>query len=241
MAASLSTRQQILAVGLTANAGFVDGLFFIHLGGYFVSFMSGNSTRAAAALAQGDVGGWLAAFLLIVSFVVGVMCSSFAVRFGPKRFHPPAESLLSDRVAPHGSAVWTAFLLMLLGGITASIPVLEPYAPFVIASATGAVNGTFTRRGEVTVGLTYMTGTLVKMGQSFASAIALRSPVYLARFVRYLFLWSAIAIGALVGGWSYVVLGISSVWLAVVAMTVLAIMLTWRVKQRHERRENTSN
>lgn len=236
MAASLSTRQQLLAVGLTANAGFVDGLFFIHLGGYFVSFMSGNSTRAAAGLAQGHVGEWLSASLLIVAFVVGVMLSSFAVRFGPKRFHPPAESLLSQRVAPHGSAVWTAFLLMLFGGIASSVPVLEPYAPFVIASATGAVNGTFTRRGEVTVGLTYMTGTLVKMGQSLASAIALRSSVYLFRFVRYLFLWFAIAIGALVGAWAYVVMGLSSVWLAVAAMTVLAIMLTWRVQRRHQRR-----
>ncbi len=236
MAASLSTRQQLLAVGLTANAGFVDGLFFIHLGGYFVSFMSGNSTRAAAALAQGEASEWLAASLLIFAFVVGVMLSSFAVRFGPKRFHPPAESLLSDRVAPHGSAVWTAFILMLLGGITASIPTLAPYAPFVIASATGAVNGTFTRRGEVTVGLTYMTGTLVKMGQALASAIALRSSVYLFRFIRYLFLWSAIAIGALVGALAYVMVGLVSVWLAVAAMTVLAIMLTWRVKQRQARR-----
>ncbi|HJF13552.1 MAG TPA: DUF1275 domain-containing protein [Enteractinococcus helveticum] len=236
MAASLSTRQQLLAVGLTANAGFVDGLFFIHLGGYFVSFMSGNSTRAAAALAEGHVDEWFVATLLIFCFVVGVMLSSFAVRFGPKRFHPPAESLLSQQVTPHGSAVWTAFLLMMLGGITASIPVLSPYAPFVIASATGAVNGTFTRRGEVTVGLTYMTGTLVKMGQSLASAIALRSSVYLFRFVRYLFLWSAIAVGALLGAWAYVVMGLSSVWLAVVAMTVLAIMLTWRVQRRHERR-----
>ena len=241
MAASLSTRQQLLAVGLTANAGFVDGLFFIHLGGYFVSFMSGNSTRAAAALAQGHVQEWFAASLLIFCFVIGVMLSSFAVRFGPKRFHPPAESLLSQRVAPHGSAVWTAYILMLLGGITASMPVLSPYAPFVIASATGAVNGTFTRRGEVTVGLTYMTGTLVKMGQSLASAIALRSSVYLFRFVRYLFLWSAIAMGALVGAWAYVVMGLPSVWLAVAAMTVLALMLTWRVKQRHERRNGRQN
>src|SRR5699024_6486950 len=111
------------------------------------------------------------------------------------------------QVAPHGSAVWTAFTLMLLGGISASIPVLEPFAPFVIASATGAINGTFTRRGEVTVGLTYMTGTLVKMGQSLASAIALQSPIYFSRFLRYIFLWLAIAVGALFGGRAYVLYG----------------------------------
>ncbi len=238
MAAQLTARQHFLAAGLTANAGFADGLFFIHLGGYFVSFMSGNSTRAAAALAQGNHGEWLAASLLILAFVIGVMLSSFAVRFGPKRFHPPADSLLSDQIAPHGSAVWTAFLLMLMGGIASVVEPLHVLAPFLIASATGAINGTFTRRGEVTVGLTYMTGTLVKMGQSLASAIAVRSVVYLARFLRYFLLWGAIAVGALLGGWAYVVFGIASVWLSVAAMTVLTSMLTWRVKKRTDRSGN---
>lgn len=233
MATSLSTRQQLLAVGLTANAGFVDGLFFIHLGGYFVSFMSGNSTRAAADLAQGDYQGWLAASMLIVAFVIGVMLSSFAVRYGPKRFHPPASSLLTQQVTPHGSAVWMSYLLMLLGGIAVYLDATAGVAPFIIAAATGAINGTFTRRGEVTVGLTYMTGTLVKMGQSLASAIALRSAVYLARFLRYLMLWAAIAMGALVGGWAYTQIGLMAIWLTVAAMTVLAVALTWRVGKRN--------
>lgn len=233
MAASLSMRQHLLAVGLTANAGFVDGLFFIHLGGYFVSFMSGNSTRAAAELAQGNYQAWVAASSLIVAFIIGVMLSSFAVRFGPKRFHPPAESLLTDRVTPHGSAVWVAYGLMLLGGITAVIPAVDVVAPFIVAAATGAINGTFTRRGEVTVGLTYMTGTLVKMGQALASAIALQSPVYLSRFFRYLLLWAAIAIGSLVGGWSYLQFGIWAIWLSVATMTALSIALTRRVRRRN--------
>lgn len=232
MAASLSSRQHFLAVGLTANAGFVDGLFFIHLGGYFVSFMSGNSTRAAADLAQGNYQAWIAASSLILAFIIGVMLSSFAVRFGPKRFHPPAESLLTERVTPHGSAVWMAYALMLLGGITAVITTTEMAAPFIVAAATGAINGTFTRRGEVTVGLTYMTGTLVKMGQALASAIALRSSVYLARFFRYLLLWAAIALGSLIGGWSYLQFGLAAIWLTIAAMTILAIALTWRVRRR---------
>lgn len=233
MAASLSVRQHLLAAGLTANAGFVDGLFFIHLGGYFVSFMSGNSTRAAAELAQGNFGAWIAASSIILAFIIGVMLSSFAVRFGPKRFHQPADSLLSERVAPHGSAVWMAYALMLLGGSAAVISATEPAAPFIVAAATGAINGTFTRRGEVTVGLTYMTGTLVKMGQSLASAIALRSPVYLSRFLRYLLLWAAIAIGSLLGGWAYLQFGLAAIWLTVVAMTFLTIAVTWRVGRRN--------
>ncbi len=49
-----------LAAGLSAVAGFVDAVGFIHLGGYFVSFMSGNSTRAGALLADGS---WLGVLL----------------------------------------------------------------------------------------------------------------------------------------------------------------------------------
>src|SRR5699024_7759406 len=194
--------------------------------------MSGNSTRAAAELSQGNYLAWVAASSLIVAFIIGVMLSSFAVRFGPKRFHPSAESLLTDQVTPHGSAVWVAYALMLLGGITAVIPAVDRVAPFIVAAATGAINGTFTRRGEVTVGLTYMTGTLVKMGQALASAIALRSSVYLFRFLRYLLLWAAIAIGSLIGGWSYLQFGTAGIWLTVVAMTFLSITLTWRVRRR---------
>src|SRR5690625_3917039 len=186
--------------------------------------MSGNSTRAAAALAQGHHVEWLAASGLIFAFLIGVMMSSFAVRFGPKRFHPPSESLLSEQIAPHGSAVWTAVLLMLFGAISSVFEPTQAAAPFIIASATGAINGTFTRRGEVTVGLTYMTGTLVKMGQALASAIALGSIVYLSRFLQYLFLWSAIAVWALVGWWSFVVVGISSVLFVVVGVSALAVV-----------------
>src|SRR5699024_4965970 len=101
-----------------------------------------------------------------------------------------------------------------------------------IAAATGAINGTFTRRGEVTVGLTYMTGTLVKLGQSLASAIAVPSAVYLARFVRYLGLWAAIAIGSLLAGLAYTIMGLAAIWLVVAALTVLVFALTRRVKNR---------
>ncbi|MDM8353607.1 DUF1275 family protein, partial [Brevundimonas diminuta] len=43
---------------LAGLAGYVDSLGFLHLGGVFVSFMSGNTTRLAVNLAEGR---WLAA------------------------------------------------------------------------------------------------------------------------------------------------------------------------------------
>ena len=55
----LDSRRNIsLACALSALAGYVDGIGFLHLGGLFVSFMSGNSTRMGVSLAEGQ---WLSA------------------------------------------------------------------------------------------------------------------------------------------------------------------------------------
>jgi uncharacterized membrane protein YoaK (UPF0700 family) len=43
-----SRRNVALACALSALAGYVDGIGYLHLGGLFVSFMSGNSTRMSA-------------------------------------------------------------------------------------------------------------------------------------------------------------------------------------------------
>ena len=43
-----------MAVLLAALAGYVDSLGFLQLGGLFVSFMSGNSTRMAVGVSMGD-------------------------------------------------------------------------------------------------------------------------------------------------------------------------------------------
>src|SRR5882672_1416111 len=74
-----SRRNVALACALSALAGYVDGIGYLHLGGLFVSFMSGNSTRMGVSLAQGQ---WLAAaeaLGLIVLFVIGAAGGSLIV------------------------------------------------------------------------------------------------------------------------------------------------------------------
>jgi uncharacterized membrane protein YoaK (UPF0700 family) len=56
-----SRRNIALACGLSALAGYVDGIGFLHLGGLFVSLMNGNSTRMGVSLAAGDWSGEAAA------------------------------------------------------------------------------------------------------------------------------------------------------------------------------------
>src|SRR6202158_4361363 len=76
----LDTRRNIaLACALSALAGYVDAIGFLHLGGLYVSFMSGNSTRMGVELAQGQ---WVAAAAslgLIVLFVIGAAAGSLIV------------------------------------------------------------------------------------------------------------------------------------------------------------------
>src|SRR5947208_11586004 len=78
--AMLDLRRNIsLACALSALAGHVDGIGFLHLGGLFVSFMSGNSTRMGVSLAEGQ---WLSAaeaFGLIALFVIGAAAGSLIV------------------------------------------------------------------------------------------------------------------------------------------------------------------
>lgn len=65
-------RYRLLAIGLAVLAGFVDALGFLKLGGMFVSFMSGNSTRMAVGVAI-PAQGSLFVGALIAAFVLGVM------------------------------------------------------------------------------------------------------------------------------------------------------------------------
>jgi uncharacterized membrane protein YoaK (UPF0700 family) len=219
VAGTLTPRQGLLAGALTATAGFVDGLAFIHLGGYFVSFMSGNSTRAGADLAEGDPMGWAKAMGLVAFFVAGVVVSSLAVHVRSLR------SVRHEPAGPQSTAVWVSMAFLLLAALMSLVPGLRGAVPPAVAAGMGAVNGTFTRGGEVTVGLTYMTGTLVKTGQHLALALTGGNRVL---WLRFLALWAAIAVGSAVGALAYLTWGLGALWVAVVLLTGIAAGLDLR-------------
>jgi uncharacterized membrane protein YoaK (UPF0700 family) len=50
----LDSRVRLFASCLSALAGYVDALAFLRLDGFFVSFMSGNSTQLGVGLAEGS-------------------------------------------------------------------------------------------------------------------------------------------------------------------------------------------
>ena len=83
-----------LALGLAFLAGTVDATGFIRTGGYFASFMSGNTTRLGLHIAGQPSIAYIP-FALICGFVTGVVLGSLLAASGALwlSFFPPAGYL----------------------------------------------------------------------------------------------------------------------------------------------------
>lgn len=187
-----------VAVALAALAGMVDVIAFLSLGGFFASFMSGNSTR----LAIGIAGNWHEAGIaasLLLSFLVGVV----------------GATLLGRRMGLRRKSVTLAVVatLLALSAMMAQPGALLP--TLLLAAAMGVVNTLFERDGEVAVGLTYMTGTLVRLGQSLARWIDRDTDTHAEDWLRHLTLWGGFLGGGLIGVGLYWRIDVNALWLAV--------------------------
>ncbi len=203
--------RQSLALGLAALAGLVDATGFVVAGGYFTSFMSGNTTRMGVELAARPALA-LAPLGLIACFLAGVI----------------AGAVIGRRVRGRHKRVLLGSVALLLasgaGLLAAEFPV-----PFLALSAMamGLANNVFVRDGEVTVGVTYMTGALVRFGQGIAARLG-GEPLPSTR--GYGLLWSALALGAAVGGGLCLVAP-----LAAAGTAALAALALWLFALRVER------
>ncbi|MCV9935960.1 YoaK family protein [Boseaceae bacterium BT-24-1] len=199
-----------LAIGLSGLAGFIDALGFLNLGGFFVSFMTGNTTRLGIELVERRVGGIALAGMVIVLFVLGVICGSLAGHVGQQRRQAAVLAFVT-------------LALTLSAGLDTTGQSVA--AAGTLALAMGAENAVFQRDGEVTIGLTYMTGTLVKMGQRLAGAL-LGGPKL--AFLRHFVLWLSLLGGALLGAFAHGQVGLYAIWLAVAAagfFTLIALFM----------------
>src|SRR5882724_10407051 len=145
-----SRRNITLACALSALAGYVDGIGFLHLGGLFVSFMSGNSTRMGVSLAEGHWLGAIEALGLVALFVIGAAAGSLIVLGRGANRQPWV--LLAEASLLAAAALCYAFDL-------------SNVAIAAIVLAMGMENAVFQIDGGAGLGLTYVTGALVKVGQ----------------------------------------------------------------------------
>jgi uncharacterized membrane protein YoaK (UPF0700 family) len=199
-----SHRQKALAYALAGTAGFVDAMGFRHLGGIFVSFMSGNTTRLGVdgAMADWMKAGEIAGIILV--FVAGATLGALIGREGAR-----------ERRA---AILWTEAALLAIAALAGhfSIAVVGTVA---MALAMGVENAVFQKNGAPDIGLTYVTGALVKVGHRLASA--LRGGDRWA-FLPVLLLWASLCIGALLGALTYGAVGLQGLWIACVVTAGLA-------------------
>jgi uncharacterized membrane protein YoaK (UPF0700 family) len=188
---------------LAALAGFVDALGFLYLGGFFVSFMSGNSTRLGIGIAT-NLHEAMIAGGLIFTFVLGVLTGT----------------LVTARTSYQAASLWLESALLLAAAVIYHVG-YDHFAIPIMVLAMGAENTLFHRDGEVSIGLTYMTGTLVKTGQHLAWAILGRNPW---GWVPYALLWLGLITGGAIGATTYMAIGLHALW---GAFALAAVCTVW--------------
>ena len=202
-----SRRNIVLACALSAVAGYIDGIGFIHLGGLFVSFMSGNSTRLGVSVADANWWSAASALGLIVLFVAGAAAGSLIVL--GRGVHRQSWVLLAEALLLAAAA--------LLHQFGHSSPAIA-----AIVLAMGLENAVFQIEGGAGLGLTYVTGALVKVGQLIAAAL---TGGRRWDWLPNLLLWASLVSGSACGALAYHWINLAAVWFAAALVLILSALV----------------
>lgn len=195
-----------VAMVLAYLAGCVDAIGFSELGGLFVSFMSGNSTRFAIFLASGDRARALEVGAIILAFVSGAGVGSIIGRTLGSWRQTIVLALEATALAAAGSAGQHG---------------LEIMSAVLMAGAMGLENAVFASpMGETTISLTFMTGALVKIGEGVAVALLGGSRW---SWLPFLLLWISLVLGAVTGALCYGPFGVTTLYGVSTALAILAL------------------
>ncbi len=197
--------EALLAAALTAVAGYVDAIGYLSLGGTFVSFMSGNTTELGVDLGTGNAAKAETTAIVLGLFVLGVIVGH----------------LVRRRARGLEQAAVLALVTVLLVGAGA----LHEAGGTVVAMAAavlamGAENATFEKDGEVKLGVTFVSSTLVKVGDRIAEALCGGAKL---GWVTPALRWLALAGGAVLGGLAFHAMGLEALWAAAMGSAVCTI------------------
>ena len=210
MAGEIFDSEARLSWVLAVLAGVLGAIAYMHSAGYFVTFMTGNAQRAVLGYFQHDVVLAVSAWVLILCFVAGVVVASVCRR------HFWAAH-------PHGPTVLTTFSLLAATALDVIDEGWEEaqldFAPIMlVVFGVGALNTSFVKNGEVSVPLSYVTGTLVKMGQGIERHIAGGKA---SDWLGYFLLFASFVVGGALGGGISVI--VNGTWMLLVASVMCAL------------------
>jgi uncharacterized membrane protein YoaK (UPF0700 family) len=210
-------REMGLAALLAVLAGATGAAAWLYTSGWYVTFMTGNSERMVLEHLKGNHALGISAATAVAAFLFGVGTATLA-------------RLYLWRKARHGatimatSASFVAWLCDVLlpddGPQIGAIPVL------CLAFGLGALNTSISRRGEVVMPLSYVTGTLVKIGQGASLHLA---GVTRWAWVPHLSTYIGFLAGAAAGGIAFSAIGTQDSLLALWIMAALIALGAWRL------------
>ncbi|CAN7146051.1 YoaK family protein [Rhizobium sp. LjRoot98] len=194
----------ILVAAISFLAGMTDAAGLL-IAGSFVSFMSGNTTRAAVALVDGQAVG--AAILVggLAMFVAGNALGVVIAHNAARR----AFRIL----------IGAALLLALAAIITE--PGLATLQFYAIVLAMGLVNAAVEHMAGLPVGLTYVTGALSRFGKGIGNwIIGTARPDWGLQIVP----WLGMISGGICGAFLERALGADALWIISAFAAVFAIL-----------------
>jgi uncharacterized membrane protein YoaK (UPF0700 family) len=216
-----------LGVLLTAVAGYVDAVGYIALGGFFASFMSGASISLGIGMSEGHWNAVYQASLLIAAFLASATVAT---------------------VVGELTGIWALPIVLLLeGGLLALTVVLSETgwsrfdSIFPVVAAMGVQNTTLRPVEGVRLGVTFMTGTLVSVGQGLGRALLRRGRPW--SWAPHALLWCAFSAGAAVGASLYAAFGFRAVSgpAALVAATGVLFLIMVFFKMRSRARDRSAS
>lgn len=202
----------LLAASLSVLAGMTDAIGFMATGD-FVSFMSGNTTRLAVAISDGDLGTTSRLMLAIITFVIGNALGIIVARLGGRRALP---LLLGIGMLLCAAAAWP----MASQIITVMAAIL----------AMGMLNAAVEQVNGLPVGLTYVTGALSRFGRGLGRwMLGERRDGWRVQLVP----WGGMFLGAVIGAFLESRLGpnallVSGAFAALIGLLTLKIPYRWQ-------------
>jgi uncharacterized membrane protein YoaK (UPF0700 family) len=221
--------QWALAIFLALMAGYLDGYGLLFLG-VFVSFMSGNTTTAGLTGGQFNFNAALPSAIAVLCFVTGSfsanLLSQSKLRYSHRLTFFAIAGLLAAvaRLEQHGLSNAAAEIAML-------------------SLAMGMTNPALTRIGAESMSITFVTGTLNRIGGHLAAAAG-REPLpepqdpgdsHLARARIDASVWSGFLVGAGLSGMAGSHFRIWALLPPCVAMTALGLFSKRATPSREKR------
>ena len=203
----IKTRRTVTGLLLVASISFLAGMtdaVGLILTGNFVSFMTGNTTRAAIAFGTGDFSHAVVLFAAILTFIAG-----------------NALGIVIAHAAERRAFVVLACVSILLAAAAGfAQPSLVLVQFYLVVLAMGMVNATVEHIEGLPIGLTYVTGALSRFGRGIGRfLLGDRDFTWTVQIVP----WSGMMSGAVIGALLASALGAHALWLVSMVALVLAL------------------